>query len=346
MIDLTESAISEIILHKVGNKAMEEPLVISTALSVIDPGAENALKQYFTENFKSEILYNLYHEQDINLNTVYTHCSKIFDGKSDLNEESGKIARHLYELGDNPKYLGGDLWMVRISNILFDEEVIEGIGLYRSEKRGTFLKLVLGEDTYAVQAEQGIYTGAIDKACLVLNTNRENGYLALIADNGKSADNRFWTDTFLSIKQNEDDFFHTQNAMRICRDFIVDQLPNDFEVNRIDQADLLNKSMAYFKESEAFAVDQFIEEVIDQKEVAESFKHYIKVQEREQNLPESSKFEISEQAVKKQSRVFKSVIKLDKNFHIYVHGNRHMIERGFNDEQGLHYYQLYFKDEI
>jgi hypothetical protein len=51
----------------------------------------------------------------------------------------------------------------------------------------------------------------------------------------------------------------------------------------------------------------------------------------------------SESAVKKQARVFKSVIKLDKNFHIYVHGNRELIEQG-TDEKGK-YYKVYYKEE-
>jgi hypothetical protein len=48
-------------------------------------------------------------------------------------------------------------------------------------------------------------------------------------------------------------------------------------------------------------------------------------------------------AVKKQARVFKNVIKLDKNFHIYVHGDRNLIERGA-DENGT-FYKIYYKEE-
>ena len=55
-------------------------------------------------------------------------------------------------------------------------------------------------------------------------------------------------------------------------------------------------------------------------------------------------FEISKNAVKKQARFFKSIIKLDKNFHIYVHGNRKMIEQGVDDE-GKKYYKLYYDAE-
>ena len=55
-------------------------------------------------------------------------------------------------------------------------------------------------------------------------------------------------------------------------------------------------------------------------------------------------FEISDYAVKKQSRVFKSIIKLDKNFHIYVHGDKNKIEKG-TDHEGRKYYILYYDDE-
>ena len=54
---------------------------------------------------------------------------------------------------------------------------------------------------------------------------------------------------------------------------------------------------------------------------------------------------ISEGAVKKQSRMFRSVIKLDKNFHVYVHGNSKFIEKGFDDEANMQYYRLFFREE-
>ena len=55
-------------------------------------------------------------------------------------------------------------------------------------------------------------------------------------------------------------------------------------------------------------------------------------------------FEISDNAVRKQSKVYKSVIKLDKNFHIYVHGDRELIEQG-RDPDGRKYYKIYFNEE-
>ena len=49
-------------------------------------------------------------------------------------------------------------------------------------------------------------------------------------------------------------------------------------------------------------------------------------------------------AIKKQARSIKSIIKLDKNFHIYVHGSRKLIEQGA-DEEGRKFYKIYYKEE-
>ncbi|HEY0059407.1 MAG TPA: nucleoid-associated protein, partial [Flavisolibacter sp.] len=58
----------------------------------------------------------------------------------------------------------------------------------------------------------------------------------------------------------------------------------------------------------------------------------------------TSSFDISAPAVKKQSRIFKSVLKLDRNFHIYIHGNTDLIEKG-TDDDGRKYYKLYYQEE-
>ena len=56
-------------------------------------------------------------------------------------------------------------------------------------------------------------------------------------------------------------------------------------------------------------------------------------------------FVISPAAVKKQARNFKSVLKLDKNFHIYIHGDKDLIEQGFDEKKNMNYYKVYYKQE-
>jgi hypothetical protein len=125
---------------------------------------------------------------------------------------------------------------------------------------------------------------------------------------------------------------------------VSDVLPEEFEVTRTDQIDYLNRSIGYFKSNEQFNEEEFKKDVFNSPEVIRSFEGYKKTYEDASDFNLSSEFEISSPAVKKQSRVFKSVLKLDRNFHIYVHGNRELIEKGV-EEDGRKFYKIYYTEE-
>ena len=109
------------------------------------------------------------------------------------------------------------------------------------------------------------------------------------------------------------------------------------------ESELLNRSVQYFKANEEFSINEFSSTVFEQSEVIKSFNNYKEHYQAERDITLEDSFAISGDAVKKQARSFKSVIKLDKNFHIYVHGNRQMIEQG-EDEKGR-YYKVYYNEE-
>jgi hypothetical protein len=90
-------------------------------------------------------------------------------------------------------------------------------------------------------------------------------------------------------------------------------------------------------------MEEFTGEVLKDQEVIQSFNAFKTQYEDERDYVLSDEFAIHDAAVKKNARIFKSVIKLDKNFHIYVHGDRKLIQQG-KDENGK-YYMLYFEEE-
>ena len=92
-----------------------------------------------------------------------------------------------------------------------------------------------------------------------------------------------------------------------------------------------------------FSLDDCSEKVIRQPEVMESFSRYKQEYEQERDIRIEDEFAISDSAVRKQARAYKSVIKLDRNFHIYVHGNRNLLEQG-EDEKGK-FYKVYYQEE-
>ena len=129
----------------------------------------------------------------------------------------------------------------------------------------------------------------------------------------------------------------------MTKNFVSKELPKQFEVTKADQADLLNRSVNFFKENERFEMKDFVQEVIEEPAVIESFRKFKNDYSQREDVDIADSFEINGSALKRQARSFRSVIKLDKNFHIYVHGNRDLIEQG-EDEKGR-YYKVYYQHE-
>jgi hypothetical protein len=90
-------------------------------------------------------------------------------------------------------------------------------------------------------------------------------------------------------------------------------------------------------------MDEFSSDVIGQPEIIDSFKRFKNAYQQDHEIEIVDNFSISESAVKKQSRMFKSIIKLDKNFHIYIHGDRALIEQGADDKGK--FYKVYYQQE-
>jgi hypothetical protein len=229
--------------------------------------------------------------------------------------------------------------------IVADGIPVEAIGIFKSENKQEFLKVDKKQGAFEVKYDDGISINKLDKGCLVLNISKATGYKVCVIDNtNKSTDAQYWKNDFLMIKPCNDSFHATKDYLDLCKNYVTKQMPNDFEISKTDQIDLLNRSIKYFKEQDEFSMDDFSRSVIQDPQVIESFKGYKKQYEDERELELNDQFDISEAAVKKQNRIFKSVLKLDKNFHIYIHGKRELIEKGI-DPDGRKYYKIYFNEE-
>jgi len=201
-------------------------------------------------------------------------------------------------------------------------------------------------DGFSIESEAGTNIHKLDKGCLIFNTEREKGYLVSVVDNlNKGAEAQYWIDHFLHVQPRNDEYYQTKNLLNLCKSFVVEKFPEQFDVSKADQAEMLNKSVKFFRENDNFDLDDFAGEVMQAPEMISSFKSYKTEFEVEHNMKLNDNFDISNTAVKKQSKFFKSVIKLDKNFHIYVHGDHQQIVKGFDQASGMNYYQLFFKEE-
>lgn len=334
---------SKIIVHRVGNKINGESLMLSQEELQLDEGMAELLEDYFLGSFKSEETYQFYSDSYLINNPIYSAISEIFDDKAKFLWESENIAKHLFEAAENPRVQGGELFIVYFEGEGSGDEKVDKIGIFKTEKRESFLKIFPENETFGMEKDQGISLSKIDKAALIYNNGKETGYILSVVDNNKNGDMYYWFEDFLKVKQRDDEYFHTQEALMVYKDYITKQLPQEFEVSRADQADFLNKSINFFKEKEEFNLDEFNKEVLGDEHVIESFVNFKTDYEQDMQINIAEEFPINETAVKKTQRHFKSIIKLDKNFHIYIHGDRQMIDQGQN-EKGK-YYMLYFDKE-
>lgn len=343
-----KAELEQLIIHYIGNKNTNDILKLSSeTIDIIsNPEILNLLKAYFLSPFKLEEYYNLSHESNINLNEVFSYSKKIFGNKEAFIKESQNLAKHLFEKTSHPRIKEGELYIAYFSNCFIDGSYTDAIGLFKSENKETFLKVYPKGNGYELAHETGININKLDKGAIIFNTQEEAGFTAIVVDlKNKGIEAQYWREYFLNIKPTNSAFQQTQQTIDLCKSFIKQHLQDEFELPKAEQAIMLNRSHAFFKEKEEFSEKEFTKQIIEEPSMIKAFKNYKKQYEEEHQLSIPTEFEISGQAVKKQQRKFRSIIKLDKNFHIYVHGNQQMITKGVDKTTGMNFYQLYFNEE-
>lgn len=336
--------INNYIIHLVGNKSCSDGIIHSESSTHDDDTLNSLVETWLLSAFGAGEYFHFFHDSGIEYNVVYGAVNVIFDNPEALYEQSINLAKHLYEQSKHPKIKGGEFYTVYFKNCLLDGEPVDAVGLFKSENKDTFLKVMREGGNFNLESEQGINIKKLDKGCLIFNKDRENGYVVAVVDNtNRGVDAQYWIDDFLHVRQRKDEYANTENVMAMAKQFITKELPKEFEVPKADQIDLLNRSLQFFKEKDTFNIEDFANEVIEQPEVIESFKSYKKNYEEEHATEIDDSFTISQHAFKKQQRSYKRIIRLDKKIQIIIDGNRDHIEQG-EDEKGK-YYKVYYSTE-
>lgn len=332
--------LKEACLHHIGNRNSDDGVLLSNKVLELDKQSSKNLMTYCFSSFKNDYIYNFYNDLGISYNEVYGCVKNVFDNPQNILKQSKNLAKLLYDRSNHPNIKAGDFIVAYFSDCEVDGIIADAIGLFKSENTAQFLNIVCSNSIASITSMQGLDLKHVDKAALVFNVNSENGYTVAIIDNtnGKN-EAKYWMDGFLHVRVCADGFLHTQTMMTATKNFFTKQISKDCQVTKAEQASFIDKSVKYFKENEKFEIQDFEEKVINNDSVKKSFDSFVN------GLDIDKEFNISAPAVKKQTRNLKSVIKLDKNFHIYIHGGENMIKRGYDEESGMTYYQLYFKEE-
>jgi SOS response regulatory protein OraA/RecX len=348
MLDFSAANMRRFAATWVGNKGRYEGVNIpkQTLITLHDVAEEMLLAAFLKPFEKTEEYFYFHHEEDVSHHQVYQCCMAIFQDPETMSAEAGKLAQYLYEHMEIPKVQGGEFFIGYFEDLMLQGEPVQALAFWKIQSKDQFLKTERTAESIALNVIEGIPTSKPELAAIIYNVDEAEGYRICAIDTVTKKDERsFWKDDFLRLRPIEDNYFNTRHYINLSSEFITQKMPFKFGMDRTDQIDLLNRSADYFKDNDEFELGDFSDSLFPEPEQQEAFKEFRDEYTKAHAVPLEDKFDISNQAVKRENKVFKSVIKLDKNFHIYVHGRRDLIERGFDDEKGKKYYKVFFEDE-
>lgn len=347
MIDFTRAQATHIIVHQVGNKSLGEAIHYSNEPMLFrDDFVKESLLRYFLTPFKTDIYYHFKPDR-VDFMSVEKIATELFTNRSGFNIWSNELARLLYNQTMHPKIKGGEFYVCYFKDVMVDGELVDALGLFKTENKETFLKTVPIGDQLTVNAESGININKLDKGCLIFNTEQQTGYkIAIIDTNTKVAEIAlYWIEDFLKATLKPGQYYHTKNFIDIARGFCEEILTEANGVSPEDKNRLLNEAVAHFKNKDKFNATEFEREVLKEPSVIEAFKDYQADFAKRMNVAVADEFDVSGTAVKKNAKYMRTVVKLDMNFHIYIHARHDYVEKGYDEEKGLKYYKLYYVNE-
>lgn len=339
MIKIKVGKISEAVVQRVGNKNNGDGIAFSSDLSHIND-SEVYIQKLIKSKFKFDDFKHFKSIDSLEYNPVYRFVSNIFDDNLCLIKQANNLARHLYEHSIHHNIKIGEFSVLYFKDCQFDEKKVDAIGLFKSESIDTILKVIIESKSIGLKPMQGMSIRKLDKGCIIFNLEKLNGYKVAVVDNTNTRnDAHYWVNNFLNVTPCKDDFFHTQNLINITKGFTKES-----GLTLVEQVDMLNKSVHFFKEKKHFNIEEFTNEVINEPTIIHNFNQYKERYAKEHDLDILNDFTISKNAAKEGARSLKKVIKLDKNFDIHIHGDRNKIETG-EDDKGK-FYKVYYKKEM
>ena len=344
MINLSNSILSKAIIHKIGNSYNQVPNNYSESVIRLTDSEYHILYPESFSFFEApREIYHFHHSADLGLNEVYNYSKKIFENDAEFIAATKNLASHLLEQTIAPSIHTGDLIIALLEEIEFEDVITDAIAIVKCENQSAFFRTSKNKSNYLAELCSGINLKKYDKACLVVNVKDENGFRVICLD--KNDNTNYWKRDFLNVEICTNDYYKTKEYLSLTQEF-VDKISNTgLLTSKSDKAAILNETINYFKGNLEFEEKTFLKNVFKEKGIIKSFENFKNEFQDANNLNIESSFDISTDAVKKQARYFRKVIKLDRNFHLYVHGNPQLIEKGYDSEKSLNYYKVYFKEE-
>jgi len=340
MINLYNTEIESLHIHKVGNKCRNEELFLSKDPYQVNDEIRPILKEFFFKPFREKEEQFFKFSEDAELLQMFSEIDE-FTLPGSL--EKG-IARHLYNQGNHPHIKAGEVYVCQLNNIIIDEGSFQGIGIFKSEIRYDFIEFNKTESRLDLILKQGVSLDKLDKGAIIIQG--KTGFKILYIDSNKY-DSKYWLDNFLSLEEMEDSNFQTKKYLKFCEAFAKEVvLPAE---DKQTQLEFINDTYGHFASRDQFSEPDFVNEVVAH-EHRPDFEHYKDEMSLKYSIEDLTDFEISNETVNDCMKKVKGEIVLDTGISIKVakgsNAASKYLEKGWDEDKQMYYYLSYFNKEV
>lgn len=298
------------------------------------------LKEFFVKPFNREkVQFAFVHSVDLKYNIVYNTVVDIFQG-GDFVENSISIFKYLNSVSTLPAIKDGDIFIVKIEDVLDGDAYCEAVGIFKIETKNEFIETTVdASGNMIVSVKTGYTSQKIDKACLIVFT--EDMPVGFIID--KDKDSKFWRQDFLGMATKVTSYNQSKALLGLMENFVKDRLTKESAISKSAQVDIVNKYTELVSTSENLSVEMLQTKVFQDNEILSMFEEYRKIYEERENINLEAHFEVDKSALNVPRKLRK--IKLDDTVELYLMKTGNFIERGFDEKKGRSYYKIYFTKE-
>ena len=349
MINLYNTHIESLSIHRVGNKSRNENIFLSENTFSLNDEIVPLMKEFFLKPFreKEENYFKFAHDVDLDYNEMFKMVTDIFEKPDQIHEISKKITTHLFEQSNHPHIKNGEVYIAHLTNLNIDNVKVDAVGIFKSEIQSDFLQFEEKKSHLEMILQHGVSLNKLDKGCIIFNHNKEEGYKILSVDSNRY-DARYWLEHFLSVETFEDENFITKKYLKFCQGFAKDVVfPAE---DKKEEVMFMNRSVNYFAKNDEFEETNFMNEVIDNPDLISEFKNYKVDKGEKYSIEDVTSFPIANTAVSEARKTIKNVINLDTRIQIKMdfinpESAEKYVEKGWDEEKQMYYYLVYFNKE-
>jgi hypothetical protein len=338
MKNIARSIISKICIHKVGTGINELDLR-HDPIELLEDEENIQLTSDFLRGFNMEAIYQF--SEGGNPDDIKKLVNEYFAHSKDFQTLSEDLAHEWVNITSSPTD-SGELIVCQFEHLSISKEESPGIGIFFVRSKEKFLQINRNQNQVHIKIGEGVNVKKITECVLMLPGKNNNPVQLFFKENTYEFRSHFFVNQFIKATPVHNNYYNTSNHINLLKAYVDEEMTGEDPLKKIEK---LNRSKEYFRNHDVYNQKDYGSTIFEEPEHIALFEKFRDKYAMDKNIYIADEFEISPHALNRNMRRIRSVIKLDKNFHIYVHGDRKQIIRGYDPARGKHFYQLFFDEE-